>query len=285
MKANSLSRRMTSGMIKYLLLTLVALLFVFPLYALILASFRPGRDLMRYGIQLKTLIPDSTMTMKYFADLATTGKGRYLVWYRNSLVLTVLQTTLSLFFSSFVGYGLGVYRFKWRNALTLLVLFVMIVPIQILILPLYQLIVGLHAMNTYAGIILPFVVSSFAIFFFRQYAVGIPKDYLDAARVDGFNEFGIFFKIGVPIMTPAYGAMAILLAQQSWNNFLWPLIIIRTGNMFTLTIGLNSLLTPYGNNYDVLIAGSCSAFVPLMIVFFFFQRYFISGLTASGIKG
>jgi arabinosaccharide transport system permease protein len=86
-------------------------------------------------------------------------------------------------------------------------------------------------------------------------------------------------------MTPAYGAMAILIAQQSWNNFLWPLIVIRTGNMFTLTIGLNSLLTPYGNNYDMLIAGSCAASVPIIMVFFFFQRYFISGLTAGGIKG
>jgi arabinosaccharide transport system permease protein len=284
MKALSLYKRSLNSSVKYLILTVMAIIFLFPLYALILASFRPGRDLMRYGITLKTLIPDN-LDIKNFIILATGGNGKYLVWYKNSVILTVLQTSFSLFFSSFVGYGLGVYRFKGRNALTLLVLLVMIVPIQILILPLYQLMMGLHAMNTYAGIMLPFVVSSFAIFFFRQYATGIPKDYMDAARVDGFNEFGIFFRIGVPLMAPAYGAMAILLAQQSWNNFLWPLIVIRTGEMFTLTIGLNSLLTPYGNNYDMLIAGSCAAFVPLMVIFFFFQRYFISGLTASGIKG
>ncbi len=270
--------------VKYLLLAILGLLFLLPVYSLILASFRPGVDLMRFGITYPTLKP-GVFNLNNYAGLLTGHHGDYLVWYKNSVLLTVLQTTLSLFLSSFVGYGLGVYAFKGRNALTLLVLFVMIVPLQILILPLYKLMTGLHVMNTYAGVLLPFVVSSFAIFFFRQYAVGIPKDFLDAGRMDGLNEFAIFFRVTAPLMAPAYGAMAILLAQQSWNNFLWPLIVTRTGNMFPLPIGLNSLLTPYGNNYDLLIAGAATASIPLIIVFFFFQRYFISGLTTGGIKG
>jgi arabinosaccharide transport system permease protein len=269
---------------KYVLLGILGLLFLFPIYALILASFRPGRDLMRYGITFTSLIPN-VFNANNYAALLTGHSGAYPVWYRNSLLLAVSQTALTLAFSSFVGYGLGVYRFKGKNTLTLLVLFIMIVPLQILILPLYKLMTTLHTMNTFAGMLLPFIVSPFAIFFFRQYALGIPHDYLDAGRIDGLSEYSIFRKISVPLMTPAYGAMAILVAQQSWNNFLWPLIVIRTGNMFTLTIGLNSLLTPYGNNYDMLIAGSCVASVPIIIVFFFFQKYFISGLTTGGIKG
>lgn len=278
------TRSSAAEAVKYLILALLGLLFLFPIYAVILASFRPGRELMRFGITFATLVPGSA-NLNNFAGLVTSRQGIYLVWYRNSLLLALLQTVLTLAFSSFVGYGLGIYRFRGRSALTLLVLFLMIVPLQILILPLYKLTTTMRTMNTFPGIFLPFIVSPFAIFFFRQYALGIPRDYLDAGRIDGLNEFSIFYRLISPLMAPAYGAMAILVAQQSWNNFLWPLIVVRTGNMFTLTIGLNSLLTPYGNNYDLLIAGACAATVPLMIVFFFFQRYFISGLTVSGIKG
>ncbi|MGD0724179.1 MAG: carbohydrate ABC transporter permease [Spirochaetia bacterium] len=269
---------------KYVLLGIVALLFVFPIYSLITSSFRPGRDLMRYGVTFASIIPNFFSTNNYTA-LITGHSGEYPVWYRNSILLAFFQTGFTLAFSSFVGYGLGVYQFKGRNALTMLVLVILIVPLQILILPLYKLTTTLHAMNTFPGILLPFIVSPFAIFFFRQYAVGIPKDYLDAGRIDGLSEYSIFFRISAPLMIPAFGAMAILVAQQSWNNFLWPLIVVTTANMFTLTIGLNSLLTPYGNNYDMLIAGSCAASVPIIIVFFFFQKYFISGLSAGGIKG
>jgi arabinosaccharide transport system permease protein len=261
----------------------VCLLFLFPIYSLLLASFRPGRDLMRFGITAKTLIP-SDLSLKYLASLLTGRGGAYTVWFRNSLILVVLQTGLSLFFSSLVGYGLGVYVFKGRRVVFSLVLLVMVVPIQILILPLYNLLIVFKSMNTFRGIIAPFIVSPFAVFFFRQYAIGIPMDFIDAGRIDGLSEGGIFFRVMAPLMTPAFGAMAILGALQSWNNFLWPLIVLRTGNMFTLPIGLASLLSPYGNNYDMLISGSLMATLPIIIIFFIFQRYFIAGLTAGGIK-
>jgi arabinosaccharide transport system permease protein len=277
-------RRVLSYSVKYVLLGALVAFFLFPVVALILASFRPGRDLMRYGIAFKTLIPES-LDPKNFAALATSRDGVYLTWFKNSIILTVLQAGLSLILSSFVGYGLGVYSFKGRNLIFVVVLAVMLVPLQILILPLYKLMAALGIMNNYLGVLAPFVVSPFAIYFFRQYSLGIPKDYLDAGRIDGLGEFGIFFRLTAPLMAPAFGAMAILMSQQAWNSFLWPLIVMRTGNMFPLTIGLNSLLTPYGNNYDMLIAGSCAASVPIILLFFFFQRFFISGLSAGGIKG
>ncbi|HOV63323.1 MAG TPA: carbohydrate ABC transporter permease [Spirochaetia bacterium] len=270
--------------IKYLLIVVLVFIFLFPIYALILASFRPGRDLMRFGITFASLIPKN-LDVKNFIGLIRDRDGIYLTWYKNSILLAALQTTLCLILSSFVGFGLGAYRFKGRNTISILVLFLMMIPLQILILPLFQLMIGLRLINTYPGIMLPFIVSPFVIFFFRQYSLGIPGDYFDAGRIDGLNEYSIFFRIAIPLMSPAFAAMAILVAQQSWNNFLWPLIVLRTGDMFTLPIGLNTLLTPYGNNYDMLIAGSCVASLPLFIVFFLFQKYFISGLVSGGIKG
>lgn len=261
----------------------LCLLFLFPIYALVLASFRPGRDLIRFGITLKTLTPKN-LVLTYLASLLTAQGGAYVIWFRNSIMLVVAQTSLSLLFCSMVGYGLGIYEFKGKKIVLSLMLLVMMVPLQILILPLYNLLILFRSMNTFHGIMLPFIVSPFAIFFFRQFVISIPTDFVDAGRIDGLTEGGIYFRIMAPLMAPAFGAMAILGALQSWNNFLWPLIVMRTKEMFTLPVGLATLLTPYGNNYDMLISGSVMATVPIIIIFFFFQRYFIAGLTAGGIK-
>jgi len=263
---------------------ILCILFLFPIYALALAAFRPGRDLIRYGITLKTLIPGN-LSLAYLASLLTARGGVYVTWFRNSIILVVAQTALSLLFCSLVGYGLGIYEFRGKKLILSLMLLVMMVPLQILILPLYNLLIFSRSMNTFHGIMLPFVVSPFAIFFFRQFVLGIPTDFVDAGRIDGLSEAGIYFRIMAPLMMPAFGAMGILTALQSWNNFLWPLIVMRTKEMFTLPVGLAGLLTPYGNDYDLLISGSVMATVPIIIVFFFFQRYFIAGLTTGGIKG
>lgn len=262
----------------------LCLAFLFPIYALVLASFRPGRDLIRFGITAKTLVPED-LNVSFLVNLFTTKGGIYLIWFRNSLIIVVLQTTLSLLFSSMVGYGLGVYEFKGKRLILGLMLLVMMVPLQILILPLYRLLITMKSMNTFQGIMFPFIVSPFAIFFFRQYVIGVPMDFIDAGRIDGLSEGGIYFRIMAPLMAPAFGAMAILGALQSWNNFLWPLIVMRTGKMFTIPVGLATLLTPYGNNYDMLISGSVMATIPIIVIFFIFQRYFIAGLTTGGIKG
>ncbi|RFU94554.1 carbohydrate ABC transporter permease [Sphaerochaeta halotolerans] len=270
--------------VKYIILTLLALLYLVPLYALTLAAFRPGRDLLRYGITLKTLIP-TDLHISTFKGLYTIRDGIYITWFGNSLLLMLLQTSLALFLSSFVAYGLSLYHFKGRKVVTTLVIFLMLVPIQILILPLYKLMITVKLIDTFWGVFLPMIVSPFAIFFFKQYIDGVPRDLIDAGRVDGLNEYAIFFRIVVPIMPPAFSAMAIFMSMQSWNNFLWPLIVLRTGEKFTLPIGLNTLLTPYGNNYDLLIIGALAATLPIIIVFIFFQRYFIAGLTSGGVKG
>jgi arabinosaccharide transport system permease protein len=276
------SSKALPSVLMMLLFIILGLLAVFPFYCLLLASFKPATGLLTYGLQLK--LQPELLSMKNYLYLFQEGKI-YFQWYKNSILITVLFTILSLLLSSMVGYGLAVYRFKGRTLIFVLVLIVLMIPVEIIMLPLYQLIIKIRLIDTYWGIILPFVVSPVAVFFFRQYATGISKDYLDAGRMDGCNEFGIFFRIIVPLMAPAFGAMAILQALQSWNNFLWPLIVLRTDTMFTLPIGLSSMLTPFGSNYTMLISGSILSVVPIIVLFVFFQRYFISGLTVGGIKG
>ena len=197
----------------------------------------------------------------------------------------MVQVGLALILSSFVGYGFAMYEFKGKNLSFMLVLLVMMVPTEVIILPLYRLIIRLGLINTKAGIIVPYVVIPMLIFFFRQYLSGIPKDFVDAGRVDGCSEYGIYTRIMLPLMKPAFAAMGIYEGMASWNNFFWPMIVINQNSKITLPVGLQSLLSPYGNNYDILIAGSCFAIIPILLLFVMFQRYFIEGMTAGGVKG
>lgn len=265
-----------------LFFVLIAVITLLPLALLFCASLRPGQELMRNGLNFN--IDWAKANLNEYRMLFANG-GNYFIWYRNSLVVTVLQTALALLLSSWVGYGFAMYEFKGKNFFFMLVLLVMMVPTEVILLPLYRLIVNMKLINTTTGIILPYIVLPMLVFFFRQYLSGIPRDFLDAARVDGCSEYGIYWRIMLPLMKPAFAAMGIYEGMASWNNFLWPMIVTNKITTITLPVGLQSLLTPYGNNYDVLIAGSCFALIPILILFVCFQKYFIEGLTAGAVKG
>jgi arabinosaccharide transport system permease protein len=267
--------------IPFIILTLFSIIFLAPFFFMLVSSFKPGQELFRNGINLQ--IQFDIMSLKNYKMLFW-GDARYLQWFKSSLIITFIYTILSLLFSSMVGYGLAVYNFKGKWLIFFIVLLVMMVPVEILLLPLYKLMITLKLVDTYIGVVLPFVVSPFAIFFFRQYIVGIPKEFIEAARIDGYSEFNIFFRIIIPLMKPAIGAMTILMAMLSWNSFVWPLIILRSTERLTLPVGLASLITPYGNNYDMLMPGAVMSVIPIAIIFLLNQRAFIEGLTAGGIK-
>jgi len=277
------NRFLVSRVLMLILFVVLGFLVLYPFYFLLISSFRPTRTLFISGFQLVPHFKE--MTLENYKLLISGSGTIYLSWYKNSVLITALYTVFSLFFCSFVGYGLGMYVFKGRNVIFTLVLFLMMVPLQILMLPLYKLLVVVHLLNTYAGVIVPFVVAPTGIFFFRQYVVGIPRDYVDAGRMDGCTEYGIYGRIMAPLMKPAFGAMAILLSMRNWNDFLWPLIVLRTEDKFTIPVGLAGLMSPYGNSYNMLLSGAVLAIVPLVLLFLFNQRAFVSGLTVGGIKG
>lgn len=262
----------------------MSIVILFPLFALIMSSFRPGADLIRFGISIKSLTASGRNLDNYY-ELFFGKRSLFIIWLKNSLLISAIQTIITVFLTSMVGYGLAVYKFKGRNLIVTFVLILMMVPLQILILPLFKMMITFKFLNTIRGIIIPFLLSPVAIFFFRQFCLGLPLNLMDAARIDGVSEFGIYFKIMSHLMLPAYGAMVILEGLKSWNNYLWPLIVLRTTKNFTIPIGLNALLTPYGNNYDKLISGSVISTIPIIILFLFFQKYFISGLSSGSIKG
>ncbi|HAA26296.1 MAG TPA: arabinose transporter permease [Ruminiclostridium sp.] len=255
-----------------------------PFVYLLIASFiEDMSQVFKNGLSLK--ISMDMLSINNYALLFTKDNGLYFSWYKNSLIITIYYTVVSLFFSSLVGYGVTMYDFKFKRPLVVIILSTMMIPLEILMLPLYREMLGFGLLNTYTGVVIPFAVSAFAIYFFMQYAQTLPKELMDAARVDGCGEFRIYYQIMAPIMIPAFGTMAILQAMTAWNDFLWPLIVMSTNRNFTLTVGLQTYLSPYGNNYNALFSGAVLSVIPIMILFLANQKTFISGLTIGGVKG
>ena len=265
------------------MMILIAVFAMVPFAFMFMSSLKPGTEIMRYGLTLK--FDPSISSFDNYAALNTYRDGVYWHWYKSSAVIMVLQTVIGLVLSSLVGYGLAMYQFKGRNLIFSLVLVVMMVPFEILLLPMYQMMIRVRLMNSYLGVIIPYLVPPFMIFFFRQYCLGIPKELLEAGRIDGSSDFGIFWRIMLPIMIPAFGAMTILSCMNSWNNLLWPMIILQTEKMHTIPIGMGTTITPYGNAYDVLMPGAVMAVVPIVVIYLFAQKTFIAGLTAGSVKG
>lgn len=263
----------------------ISILVAMPLIIGFTASLRPGAEMMSQGLHLNTNV--SMWNLDNYSALLDGSENsvKFFMWFKNSLVLTALTVCLTLIFCYFIAYGLSMYDFKLKNVLFFIVIATMMVPFEILMLPLYQEIIGMGLIDTTAGVILPGICGASTIFFFKQYMSSLPKELLDAGRIDGATEYGICLKIMLPITKPAFAAMAILSSMGSWNNLLWPMLIYKDASKFTLPIGLNTLLTPYGNNYDVLIAGSMFSLIPVFIVFIAFQKYFVDGMTAGAVKG
>jgi len=262
---------------------IAAIFLMMPFYFMFLSSLKPGTEILRQGLSFK--IEPDIMSFANYNALNTYREGIYWSWYKSSLTVMLLQTAAGLFLASIVGYALAMYNFAGKKVFDLIVLILLMMPFEILLLPMYRALSGMKMTNSYFGVVMPYLVPAYMVFFFRQYCSGLPKELIEAGRIDGCTDYGIFFRIMVPIMIPAFGAMAILSAMNSWNNLLWPLIVLNQDKKFTLPIGLGTTITPYGNAYDVLMPGAVMAVVPIVIVYLFCQKSFMAGMTAGSVKG
>jgi arabinosaccharide transport system permease protein len=281
-KARQRTKDTVRTVMMLILFTILAVLIIIPIYALFIASFKPGDLLLQYGLNLN---PEFHKMSLDNYRLLFFGQHDYWIWFTNSIILTVITVILTLLISSFVAYGFAAYDFKGKNVLFIIVLMIMSVPFEVIMLPLYEQISDWHMLDNYTAIVLPFLAHASTIFFFRQYLLGMPMSLIEAGRIDGATEYGIFIRLIMPIMKPAFAAMAILNGMNAWNNYMWPLLVISSANKYTLTLGLNTLINPYGDNYSLLIVGAFFSIVPIFILFICFQKYFIEGMTAGAVKG
>ena len=205
-------------------------------------------------------------------------------YFLNSVFIATASTLLTLFFCSLGGYAFAKYQFKGKRILFGILLASMMIPFQVLLVPLFGLMYNIGWLNSYKAIIIPFSVGAFGVFLMRQFIISIPSELIDAARIDGCSEFGIYYRIILPIIKPALGALTIYSFLGSWNGYLWPLIVLRDEQKYTLPIGLANLIGTYRQEYGMLMAGTFLSLLPIVILFLAMQREFVQGITLGSVK-
>ena len=261
-----------------LALVAFAALALIPLVWLVAAAFKSPADLFSYTFF------SPRPSVENFTDLATRVPefGRFAV---NSLFISSTVVCVQLFFSSLAGFALAKYDFKGKALVMVIMLATMMIPGQVTLAPLYELLCRLRLVDTYPGLIVPGAVSVFGIFLFRQSMLQLPNDLLDAARIDGCSEFRTYLDVVMPVSKPMIGAFCLISFMGSWNSFLWPQIILHSANRFTLPIGLNQMVGLYQQSYGMLMAGTLLSILPVILLFLLLQKEFVAGLTAGAVKG
>jgi multiple sugar transport system permease protein len=205
--------------------------------------------------------------------------------FANSLLVSVLGTACTLVTSSMAGYAFAKLRFGGREALFRLLLTAMLVPAQVGMLPLFLMLKGMGLVNSYAGVLVPWLASVFGIFLVRQYALAIPDDLLNSARLDGAGEGRIYWSIVLPTMAPVLATLAVFVFMSSWNDFLWPLVVLSDERRYTLPVALASLVGEHVQDTELMMAGAVVTVLPVLLVFIVLQRWYIRGVMAGSVKG
>jgi multiple sugar transport system permease protein/arabinosaccharide transport system permease protein len=261
-----------------ILLTFVFLV-AMPFIYMISASFKPQYEIFTFPIKV---LPENLIYNNYETLFRET---LYLRWFVNTLFVALTRTFLSLFLCMLAGYAFAKFDFPYKKTLFLIVIASFTLPFEVLFVPLYTMMVNLGWFNSYTALIVPFAASAFGIFLARQYILAVPTELLEAARIDGASEFGIFWRVVVPNLRPAIAVLGIIFFNASWNDFLWPLIVLNDRAKYTVNLALPTLRGPYGDQYGLVLAGAVLATLPIILIFVFMQRHFIEGLMAGALKG
>jgi lactose/L-arabinose transport system permease protein len=276
------TRRTTSEPVKlltYVFLGVGALVTLYPFYWMLTASTLTESEIFRSP-------PRLLAGSHFFSNLdALSEAAPFLRAMLNSIIVSGVTTVSTVLFSALAGYAFAKFTFRGRNLLFAVVLGTLMLPTEIMIVPLFIIMLQLGWVDNFAALIVPYLVTAFGVFLMRQQMMGFPNDLLDAARIDGNGELGVFFRVVLPNMKAACAALGIVTFMSQWGNFLWPLVVISTPERFTYPLMLASLVRQSGAvQYGPVMVASVIGLVPLALLFFFFQRYIVSGVFGGSLK-
>jgi multiple sugar transport system permease protein len=266
-------------LIKYIVLGLGSIIMLLPVIWMLSTAFKPLDQVFAIPIQW---MPRELHFENFVLPFQQRPFFRYFI---NSGIVAVAVTVTNLFFSSLAAFGLAKYNFPGRKVIFILILSVMMLPIEVRIVPLFLLVRSLGLVDTYLGLIVPASITAFGIFIMHQFFVMLPTEYIEAGRIDGMSEFGIFSKIVLPLSKPALSALTIFVFMDSWNDYFWPLVATSTDSVRTLPLGIALFENIYFTQYNQVMAVSLLVTLPVLIVFLIMQKRFIEGMVMSGIKG
>lgn len=267
------------NVVVYIFLAIFTISAIGPLIFSFLSSFKTFRDILAIP---PTLIPNPA-TLSNYTDILS--DPAFLRWVLNAFIYAVGAMVLNTLFSAMAGYALARLEFPGKELIFLLTLSVMMIPLTVTIIPKFLVMNSIHLVNTYFALLLPAMAQPFSVFIMIQFMRGLPKELEESAMIDGASRWRTFYQIILPVVKPALTAVAIVTFQGAWNDFLWPLIVLGSRDMYTLPLGLYFFKSAHYTQYNLLIAGSMFNSIPIIILFFIFQRYFIEGATAAAVKG
>jgi len=263
--------------IRWTILFLGGVVMVMPIVFMMSTSFKWPHEI--YNLMI---IPDDPTIENYTYVLED---GRFYKWFFNSLVIATVTTISAVIFDSLVGYTLCKFRFRGRMVVFVAILSTLMIPTEMLVIPWYLMAKDFGWLNSYWGIMFPGIMTAFGTFLMKQFFESVPDDFLEAARIDGLNEFQIWWTVAMPLVTPAISALAIFVFLGNWTAFIWPLIVTNDPNLYTLPVGLTTFSVEQSVEWELIMTGAALATIPTLIVFLVFQRYIIRGVVMTGLKG
>ncbi len=263
----------------YVILTVLAVGMIVPFVWMVLASFKTSNEV--FSIPM-TILPKTWHPENY---LAIWEKIPLLTFFQNTTKLTVITTIIQVFTSCFAAYGFAKVKFKGRDLLFVIYVTTIAVPWQVYMVPQFALMSKMHLNNSHLGLILMQAFSAFGVFLMRQFMMGIPNELLEAARIDGLTEYGIFTKIALPLAKPGIATLVIFTFVNIWNDFMGPMIYLNSTELKTIQLGIRMFISQYGADYALIMAASVCSLIPVVIIFIACQRWFVEGITAGGVKG
>lgn len=276
--ASPVSGRIEPGRIlTWLLLFGGGLLMVTPLAFMFATSLKDSSEI--YDLAFFPAHPTFDNYVTVLSD------GRFLRWFANSFGIATAVTLSNVFFDSLVGYTLAKFQFRGRYLVFVAILSTLMIPTEMLVIPWYVMAKNFGWLDSYWGIMFPGMMTAFGTFLMKQFFETVPNDFLEAARVDGLNEFAIFWRIALPLVTPALSALAIFTFLSNWTAFIWPLIVTTSKELYTLPVGLTSYAVEAQVQWELIMTGAALATLPTLTVFLLLQRYIVRGVVLAGLKG
>ncbi|MEQ9247766.1 MAG: carbohydrate ABC transporter permease [Nitratireductor sp.] len=271
------SRRNMGQFIRWALLFGGGILMIMPIVFMISTSLK-----FPFEVYNLNLIPEEPTLENYTYVLED---GRFYGWFINSLVIAIVTTASAVFFDALVGYALCKFRFPGRYLVFIAILSTLMIPTEMLVIPWYLMSKSFGWLDTYWGIMFPGVMTAFGTFLMKQFFETVPDDFLEAARIDGLNEFQIWWQVAMPLVRPALAALAIFVFLGNWTAFIWPLIVTNSVEMYTLPVGLSSFGDEVDVAWELIMTGAAISTLPTLVVFLIFQRFIIRGVVMAGLKG
>jgi multiple sugar transport system permease protein len=263
--------------VTWTLLLIGGLIMITPLFYMFSTSLKSSAQV--YDLRL---IPANPTFDNYISALAD---GRFMRWMLNSALVAISVTISNVFFDSLVGYTLAKFRFRGRYFIFLAILSTLMIPTEMLVIPWYLMSAKLGWLDSYWGIMFPGMMTAFGTFLMKQFFESVPDDFLEAARIDGLNEFTIWWKVALPLVTPAISALAIFTFLGNWTAFFWPLIVTTSNDLYTIPVGISSFSDAQDTRWEMIMTGAALATIPTLLVFLLLQRFIVRGVMLAGLKG